>query len=590
MSELGLRRVVARLLRPDLNPAGPTDAELLARFATTRDESAFAELVARHSALVRGAARRCLGDLHAAEDVYQATFLVLAQKAGSVRWTATVGPWLHATAVRLAQKALSQRASSGTVPSDVPSTAVDPAAAAAWSEVCRAIDEELAALPESLRGPLVLCYLQGRTRDEAAWTLNCSLAMLKRRLERGRNLLRDRLARRGVTLPAAGVGVLATDLAVEASAVNAMAKAAVAFAARGTVPSGAATLLGTSHVVHAKAIALLAVGLLVCGVAFAYFPRTAAEKPATPTAPATAEKADEPVEALPPGAVARLGSPRLRPGGSVGRMAFSPDNTKLAAWSHDSYTTSALTIWDTKTGRLLQRIDLPGAPLLVWLADGRGIALVPWSSDDPVPFIWEFTDENATKPEVKPRKQGVVKGTVPANQPVQDNEGPACYAISPDGKMLAVGLAGQLESDREVQLWELKTGVKVNALKPLKGGVIHPGNCGHMYFTPDAKTLVVFTQAKHLGNNKWEDEQLVTVWNLATSKERVRFKAPRPAQNGERIAVALSNTTLAIGLEKGDTSLWDLTTGKERKLATGHDSKKPGGGYGTYSVAFTPDG
>src|SRR5262249_55030145 len=149
------------------------DAELLARFAATRDEGAFAELVARHAGLVRGTARRALRDPHAAEDVYQATFLVLARKAGAVRWGATVGPWLHATAVRLARKAATRNAASPEVAPDRPAPRVDPAAAAAWGELCRALDEELAGLPEVLRGPLVLCYLQGRTRDEAATSLGC---------------------------------------------------------------------------------------------------------------------------------------------------------------------------------------------------------------------------------------------------------------------------------------------------------------------------------------------------------------------------------------------------------------------------------
>jgi RNA polymerase sigma factor (sigma-70 family) len=596
MSQPVLRRVVARLIHPESDPARPTDAELLAHFAATRDEGAFAELVARHGGLVRRVARRCLGDPHAAEDVYQATFLVLARKAGAVRWSATVGPWLHAAAVRLARKARGRATTPAPVPADLPSAAVDPASAVAWAEACRAIDEELAELPESLRAPLVLCYLQGRTRDEAAHALGCSLAKLKRRLERGRNLLRDRLARRGVALPAAGVGVLATDLAVEASAIEATAKVAVAFAARGTAPAGVAALVGASQTVRAKLIvALLAAALLACGVAFASFPRPD-EKPDAPNpappVPAAADKADAdgPGEALPAGATARLGTTRLRPGGSVERLAFSPDGTKVAAWSGDSHTTDALTVWDTKTGRLLRRVDLPGArvDLLAWLADGRGVALVRSSYDDPVPFIWEFTDEKAAKPEVKPRKQGGgfdVRG----NQPVPDNEHDSCYAISPDGKVLAIGRAGNWDSEREVQLWELKTGVKVNALKPLKGGVIHPGNCGEIYFTPDSKALVVFTAAKYLGDDRFEDELLVTAWNLATSREKSRFKAPRPATNG-RSAVALSDTTLAVGLENGETSLWDLTTGKERKLATGHDSKKPGHGYGTYAVAFTPDG
>ncbi|HEV3437655.1 MAG TPA: WD40 repeat domain-containing protein [Gemmata sp.] len=309
-------------------------------------------------------------------------------------------------------------------------------------------------------------------------------------------------------------------------------------------------------------------------------------------APKTDEtsRANGPGEALPIAAVARLGSVRLRTRGAVERMAFSPDGTKIASWSGDSHVNNSLIVWDTKTGRALRRVDLPGAKVdqLVWLADGRGIALVRSSYDDPVPFIWEFTDEKAETPEVKPRG-GRGGGLMKVPNQVEDNEHDACYAISPDGKMLVIGRAGELASDREVQLWELKTGVKTNALKPLKGGVIHPGNCGEVYFTPDAKTLVVFTRAKFLGNDKFESEQLVTVWDVATSKEKSRFKAPRPATNG-RPTVALSNAALAIGLENGDTSLWDVTTGKERTLVTGHISKKKHQGFGTYAVAFTPDG
>lgn len=599
MSRSTAGRVATRLLDPELLTTQPSDAELLARFADTRDEPAFAALVARHAALVRGVARRWVRDSHTAEDVCQATFLVLAGKAATVRWAPTVGPWLHATAVRLARKALSRAAVVPVGPAESRCQSTDPVDALAWAESCRALDEELAVLPEALRGPLVLCYLQAHTRDEAAHALGCSLAKLKRRLERGRNLLRDRLTRRGVTLPAAGVGLLTSDVATSTAAAGATARAAVAFVARGAAPLGVAALLAPVRSgLMPKVVALVVAGLVACGAAFAVFVLPVDEKPQNPNDP-TAERtnvpsenakdgAGGPGEALPPAAVARLGSTRLRGAGRVDRMAFSPDGTKLASWSGDPYTTNELTIWDTKSGRALRRVDLPGArvDLLVWLPDGRGVALVR-SSNDPIRHLWEFTDEAATKPEVKPRKQGVVFKD--SGGPVQDSETAACFAVSPDGKMLAVGKAGQLDADREVQLWELKTGCPITDLKPLKGGVIHPGNCGEVYFTPDAKGLVVFTRAKHLGDNKWEGEQLVTVWDVKTSRERVRFKAPRPAANG-RPAVALSNTTLAIGLESGGTSLWDLATGKERVLATDHRRKKPAGGYGTYAVAFTSDG
>src|SRR5439155_13468870 len=101
-----LDRAVARLR---LHAEFPADDELLVRFTRHRDESAFGELVRRHGPMVQGVARRALGDHHAAEDVLQATFLLLARKARHVRWQRTIGPWLHAVAIRLAHKAAHRR-------------------------------------------------------------------------------------------------------------------------------------------------------------------------------------------------------------------------------------------------------------------------------------------------------------------------------------------------------------------------------------------------------------------------------------------------------------------------------------------------
>src|SRR3954469_15232260 len=188
--------------------ADVTDRTLLARFANDRDERAFAELVDRHGPMVHAACRRLLNDPAATDHVFQATFLVLARKAGG-DWQASIGPWLHAVAVRLARKARSRRVEPSVDPiaaRELSAPAADPAAPLAWAEVKGALDEELARLPARLRQPLVLCYLEGRTRDEAAGLLRISLAMLKRRLERGRKLLRDRLSRRGIAVAAAGWG------------------------------------------------------------------------------------------------------------------------------------------------------------------------------------------------------------------------------------------------------------------------------------------------------------------------------------------------------------------------------------------------
>src|SRR4051794_28040323 len=107
MSDRRLARAVRQLRRLVRPPAAAPadDRALLAAFAASRDEGAFAELVRRHGPLVRGVCRRVLGDADAADDVFQATFLVLARKAGAVRWWPAVGPWLYAVAYRLACKA-----------------------------------------------------------------------------------------------------------------------------------------------------------------------------------------------------------------------------------------------------------------------------------------------------------------------------------------------------------------------------------------------------------------------------------------------------------------------------------------------------
>ena len=187
--------------------AGPvaelSDAALVQRFAQERDEAAFACLVRRHGALVLGVCRRLLGHEQEAEDVFQAVFLVLSKKAGALRDQEAVGPWLLGVAHRLALKARQQsrerREREGRVDRRPAGNFLDELTV---REAQLVLDEELMRLPERERGPLVLCYLQGLTRDEAAQRLGCPLGTLKSRLERARRTLHERLRRRGVALGA----------------------------------------------------------------------------------------------------------------------------------------------------------------------------------------------------------------------------------------------------------------------------------------------------------------------------------------------------------------------------------------------------
>jgi RNA polymerase sigma factor (sigma-70 family) len=186
-----------------------TDRELLQRFAAQNDEAAFEALFRRHGAMVIAASRRVLGNSHDAEDVCQAAFLLLAKKASSQRWQASVANWLYKTSHLLALKsrtAASRRArreGSGST-----RTPANPLSEITGQELLAALDEELLKLPESLCAPLVLCYLQGVTRDEAAQRLGCPLATLKNRLERGRARLHAMLNRRGLGLSTVLLGTL----------------------------------------------------------------------------------------------------------------------------------------------------------------------------------------------------------------------------------------------------------------------------------------------------------------------------------------------------------------------------------------------
>src|SRR5436305_3139248 len=201
MATADLNYVLARARQLAAGSAAPPDAALLARFVAHRDEAAFTALVARHGAMVFGVCRRVLHDRHDAEDACQATFLVLSRKAAAVRKHSALGPWLHGVAFRISCK-LKRRLARRTavpLPDDIPNATTDDVS---WREVRAVLDAEIRRLPERLQSPILLCYVQGKTRDEAAAELGWSVGTLRGRLDRGRELLRSRLARRGLALSA----------------------------------------------------------------------------------------------------------------------------------------------------------------------------------------------------------------------------------------------------------------------------------------------------------------------------------------------------------------------------------------------------
>jgi RNA polymerase sigma factor (sigma-70 family) len=200
----------------DARPDAPADRHLLERFLEQGDDAAFAQLVERHGPMVRATSRRCLGDTLDADEVFQATFVILARKAATVR-AELLGPWLHRVAVNAAHRAAAQARRRRTVERQVASMPEPaPRPTAVPPEWLGLFHEELERLPERYRAALVLCELQGQGRAEAALALGVPEGTLSSRLARGRVLLRRRLMRRGVVVTAVALGVvLAEDARAE---------------------------------------------------------------------------------------------------------------------------------------------------------------------------------------------------------------------------------------------------------------------------------------------------------------------------------------------------------------------------------------
>jgi RNA polymerase sigma factor (sigma-70 family) len=284
--------------------SGLTDAQLLERFVVSRDEAAFEVLVWRHGPTVLGACRRMLRREQDVEDAFQATFLTLARKAGSIRQGAALAGWLHRVACRaalLARAGAARQCPTQALPED---TLAGPIDSSLDSHDLRAVlDEEVSRLPDRYRVPFVLCHLEGKTGREAAALLGCPVSTVACRLTRACRRLRVRLTRRGVTLSASALAALGADRATALPATLVM----TAVEAMGTgraVPAGAAILaqgvLRALRMARLRVVGavLLALGLLgVAGGVAAYHLGGGEPAPVTPgvSPPAPPHNAFRPV-------------------------------------------------------------------------------------------------------------------------------------------------------------------------------------------------------------------------------------------------------------------------------------------------------
>jgi RNA polymerase sigma factor (sigma-70 family) len=232
-----------RLAVTQLVAAAP-DGELVERFAAHREEAAFAALVRRHGPLVLGVCRRVLADPHAAEDCFQATFLVLARKAGSLKGPEALGPWLYGVATRTALQARAREARRRVCERRAcVAEAVTPCDGLVWRDLRPKLDEAIAGLPEKYRTPFVLHHLEGLTVAGVARRLGCPQGTAAARLARAKEQLRARLARQGL---AGCIGALATALTECSAAVPPPLAAGTVQAAIGIAASQAAGALSAT--------------------------------------------------------------------------------------------------------------------------------------------------------------------------------------------------------------------------------------------------------------------------------------------------------------------------------------------------------
>ncbi|HWY87638.1 MAG TPA: efflux RND transporter periplasmic adaptor subunit [Gemmataceae bacterium] len=240
----GHLHVLVRLIRKVAGAngmRGATDVQLLERFAEQRDEDAFAALVQRHAPMVLGVCGRVLRDANDAEDAFQATFLVLVRKARSISRPNLLANWLYGVARRTALAAKTRAAKRQMKEKEVVACATaDPSSAAVWADLRPVLDEEVSRLPARYRVPFVLCYLEGRTNEEAARIIGCPKGTVLSRLSWARERLRKRLTRRGLAPTAALLAAALSSSAIRAVVPPALARttveAALAFAA-GTAPA-----------------------------------------------------------------------------------------------------------------------------------------------------------------------------------------------------------------------------------------------------------------------------------------------------------------------------------------------------------------
>ena len=534
---------IGRLVPPP--DTGATDAHLLGRFVTARDEAAFAAILRRHGPMVLGVCRRMLANDADAEDAFQAAFFVLARRAASVVKRESLAAWLFGVAYRTALEARTarcRRRARETPMPELPHPQIDAGEVQDWRPL---LDEELGRLPEKYRATVVLADLEGRTRKEVARMLGVPEGTVSSRLAAARRLLAGRLARHGLPLPVGAVSIALSQSAASAcvpspllvSTVRVAASVAAGSATGGAIPVKVAAMgegvMKAMVVIRLRQglVLLLTIGLLFVAGVTTYHSFAAAR---------TADKteAEEKAEAK-----EKVGEVRRFEGHDdwVYTVAVSPDGRRaLSGSASEEDKDGVVRLWDLDTGKDVRRLEghTSGVMAVAFSRDGkRGVS----ASDDQTVRLWDLD----TGKELK-RFEG-------------HTDQVWAVAFSPDGKRLASG-----GRDKSIRLWDVTTG------KELKSFEGHAEGVRTLAFSPDGKRLL-----------SGGFDGVVRLWDVEGGNEVRTFEGHTDAVQ----CVAFSRDgrrALSCGLDK-TIRLWNVEGGNKHCVFTGHSDV-------VTSVAFSPDG
>jgi RNA polymerase sigma factor (sigma-70 family) len=328
--------------------AALTDRDLLSRFVDLGDQDAFAELVRRHSGVVWRACRSVLPPADA-EDAFQAAFVVLARKARRVRGNAVAG-WLFRVAYRISLRAWRrlQRERPAAYDHEPPARPDD--GLLGWRELQAVLQAEMPRMPAKYREAFLCCVVEGQTKAEAARRLAVPVGTVSSRLAKAREMLRVRLTRRGIELPAV-LAALSVGSAVSAKVVRQAIGGATgqqriaASVSNHLRPAGDGPV---SQKILLVGLTAVAVGV---GLGLRADPPAGTDPPkaADPDRPVVETRTDADGDPLPPGALFRFGTARFRRAEAFRATVLSADGTRMAAAG-----AAAVTIWDLKTGRVVR--------------------------------------------------------------------------------------------------------------------------------------------------------------------------------------------------------------------------------------------